>query len=220
MCRKLTLMLAVGACIGLLAAPAMAQPATPPDYVWDHPCADDPVGTQTCDSGQTESEFCWCQGEWNEEDHWASDPDGYPDQSTDAAAIHHSNTGYCDGGTNDGDPCSENGDCSGGTCDNYEDHLKIDMVTETINSLEILVDDTNATDDALDVRFNNIGVCDGGTHHGDPCDCTTDCPRGTCVKSNKTLNVGDLYLDADNGPLTIKVIDTVASVLLKTDTTD
>jgi hypothetical protein len=201
------------------------------DYIWDHPCSDDPGSTLVCASkGQQQflvfgyvPEECWCVGEWDNTDHWVSNPDGYPSEVTDIVRISHSNIGYCDGGDRDGDPCSADAQCPpnpGAPCENKEEYLKLDVVTEAIHSLELRTTPTDANQDKLEIRFVNYGVCSGGTKDGDSCDEVLDCPGGTCTKSNKTLNVGTLVLDATHGPIEIRVQDPIADVQIKTDTTD
>ncbi len=101
----------------------------------------------------------------------------------------------CDGGDDDGDPCSDDDDCLGtdpepnGTCDSrarlrfriawstddYSNHESLDIVGQpvTINALD------ECTGLALNCSANL--VCDGGANDGETCDPDADCPLGECV---------------------------------------
>lgn len=172
-CRKLTLMLATAGCIGVLAIPVAGEGW---DYIWDHPCADDPENDQTCYL-PPKDHICWCKGEWDEADHWTSTPDGWPDDSSDNVRINHSNTGYC----SNGDPCLDNDDCDG-DCDYYEDHMRLELVTETIAGLTIRTAGLFETGNSLEIRF------EGGD----------------------TLTMNGLSLEADNGPIVLTMTGSAA----------
>ncbi len=269
-------------CVGAIACPAFGDPY---DYTWDHPCPEQPLHCYWHEPP------CWCQGEWDNQDHWLSNPDGYPSDPSDTAMIEHSNTGHCNGGFNDGDECNDNLECHGtcdgglnhgdecnddvecpgtcdrgcragqacnsdsnclgachhgpmhgeccryvciypgicgsagtcqnkgtcenvGTCQNYEDYLKVDVANETIAYLLIRTKDSSASDDSLEVWFNNIGWC-SGSH--EPCESRFDCPfMQLCVGVVKTLTVGAFVIHAENGPATFKINDAT----IKTDPTD
>ena len=96
---------------------------------------------------------------------------------TDNVEIKHSNTGYC----SNGDPCSEDGDCSG-SCDDYELRLELELVNEDIASLDIVTKNTNASDDSLTIKFEGSG----------------------------TLTMYGLKLDASNGPLELRMSGSAA----------
>jgi hypothetical protein len=71
--------------------------------------------------------------------------------------------GVCVGGTNDGGPCDDDADCTGGDCDPI---------------FPIWVQDA---DDAL--RVNLSRRCVGGTNNDALCDSNTDCPGGECDRA-------------------------------------
>jgi hypothetical protein len=143
---NLKLLLAAAGCVGMLALPAAAEHW---DFTWDHPCADDPENEQTCKAPAGTP--CWCEGVWDEADHWVQA--GWPDESTDIVRINHSNTGYC----SNGDPCLDDDDCTG-DCDYYEDHLRLELVTETIASLTITTAGTFESGNSLEIRFEGSGT--------------------------------------------------------------
>jgi hypothetical protein len=135
-------------CAGAIACPAFGDPY---DYTWDHPCPD--PQELTCEPF-TQPPVCWCEADWDDADNWIGD--GYPSDPSDTAMIEHSNTGHCDGGANDGDPCSEAGDCP-------------DACVGGLNHGDECNDDVDCP-----------GTCDVGERAGQACNSDSDCP-GTCV---------------------------------------
>ncbi len=158
--------------------------------LWLHPCKNDPGTEQTCDPF-LEPPLCWCEADWDDELNWTcfGIASGYPDLPSENARFRHSNTGYCNGGTRDGDPCSQDSDCPRVSCENFELYLELQLTTESIGGLWIETAATNATDEKLEIRFESKG------------------------NSAKTLTTLQVILDATNGPITLKISD---SATLKT----
>lgn len=169
------------------------------DFWWHHPC-EDPEDL-TCEGGgqrerRPSPERCWCEGLWQDEDNWWTNPPGYPDEPDETAMIYHSNTGFCSGGSDDGERCSEDSDCEGiGTCEDVEKWLAIQLdASETIEGLFFRTKALpRTTDDRLEVKFTREGL-------------------GT-----RTLTAGYLRIDACNGPVKLTVGEFVT---LQTDHTD
>lgn len=159
---------------------------------WDHPCDTPPDYGLTClgGGGGESLDECYCDADWSDADNWTGT--GYPDDTNDNPRIYHSNTGHCNGGSYDGDPCSTSGDCPGGTCDDVEESLHIRLSENlTTSVLSIDTSSTGATTDALDLAlYSNTG--------------------------SKTLTVDALHLDATNGAIHVSTQATE----LKTTTSD
>jgi len=188
-------------------------------HSWDHPCDTPPDYGLVCPElggdGPGPGD-CWCQADWSDADNWTGI--GYPnDPDSHNPQIIHSNTGHCDGGTNDGDPCSQSSDCPSGTCDDIETHLLIRLTEDiAIHPLHIDSQATAATTDALYVMFFSR-TCAGGVNAGLECRSSMDCPGSTCQTASYELSPLVLYMDATNGTITLTVGSTTTLV---TDTTD
>ena len=180
-------------------------------HQWTHPCDTPPDYGLVCGAGGgggegPSSNDCWCQADWSDADNWVTGwGSGYPDDTDDNPYIPHSNTGHCDGGTNDGDPCSESGDCPSGTCENVETDLLI-RLTENIVTSTLTIETTNsaATSDHQRLRIFSR-TCSGGTWAGMACDSNSDCLGGSCGSGTYELSVPVLILDATYGPISLSV---------------
>jgi hypothetical protein len=175
---------------------------------WDHPCNSPPDYGLVCNEGGGESfgpglGQCWCQAQWSDADNWTGT--GYPDDTDDNPRIQHSNTGHCDGGTNDGDPCSESGDCPSGTCDNIETQLLIQF-TENLTTHPLHIDTLSsaASTDSLNVKFFSR-TCAGGSNAGLACEQDLECSMSTCQSASYALTLEALYIDATDGAIVLTI---------------
>lgn len=125
---------------------------------------------------------CWCEGDFSDTANWSGDVP----TTGGVGLVVHANTGYCEGGVDDGDPCDADGDCtSPGTCGDEESYLLINVDERGYAGLEIATDTNTCCTDALEVRIENEGS--GAIDH----------------------EPGYLELDATNGPLLLMVRDSV-----------
>ena len=131
------------------------------DCSWVHPCDETNLTCGGWDCCPLECSSYFCVAEWDVSTNWTGvllQCNGFPDSPTESAIIRHSNTGTCDGGSNDGQPCSEDNDCppitqSPSTCENVEDDVDIEIPTITIEALKIETKSTSATNDILTINF-------------------------------------------------------------------
>lgn len=172
--------------IGVLTVPAAAEP---PACVYQDRCTT--AGQLTCGGN------CYCRADWKyappdfPQDNWEPDSScgNYPDLSSEATEVKHSNTGFCNIGA--GVRCSTNCDCPGCTnctdpetfcCLSFEQYLILEVTSETIGPLDVATRSTPATTDRLNLYIESeVG--------------------------GNTLQSADLYLDAFYGPIVLKVQD-------------
>ncbi len=203
---------------GIVAAIAIPVSAEEWECQWDHPCTDDPGSTLLCNYTETQ---CWCDADWNVAGNWSCLFGGYPDDTDESVRIMHSNVGYCDGGFNNGDACSDSSDCPGCRpaycpCDDIENHVIIELTDEIVGGMKIETRSTDATDESLTVHFESKGKCVGGGNPGASCNDDGDCTgAGTCEDASRTLDSVCLTLKATYGPVTLVVQDS-AEVDLRT----
>jgi hypothetical protein len=237
-------------CLGVTAAIGVAHHT---EYFWVNPCVDDLMCTASAAPEFYALTFppsappgeCWCEADWDDPDVWYwVDPcvpgGGCPDHAGDWL-IEKSNTRVCSGGADDGEGCSENGHCPGGTCVGtcaggshpgqecsedsdcgfdgtcaQESRLAIFLLTDSIANLLLKTESTDAEQDSLSLKFLPQGECQGSP--GVSCHHDSDCGEwGNCVTSAEMLTVASLVLDATAGPLTIKVDP---EITLRTSTSD
>ncbi len=143
--------------IGLMAVGGMAAIAGTAYAVvtfdWDHPCT---AETLEC-IGEPPIQICWCEAGWSVAGNWTGGLGPYPDGTSDNAFIDHSNTGTCDGGVDDGEPCSVDGDCQGrdNTCEKIETYLDMELTESlSIHKLYLTTISTTAQTDHLVIRLN------------------------------------------------------------------
>ena len=165
-------------------------------YSWVESCD----GTLVLDDSES---FLVCEADWDEPSNWFTCVYGgdceepttsYPDSTDEDVIIIASNTGTCDGGVDDGLPCSQNSDCTGAgnTCKDYEAQLVIMLSTETVRDVSVATKSTAATTDQLYLRF---------TDSGEPFSCT-----------EQTITMGAFELDSTYGKLTLAVENNCAVV--------
>lgn len=191
------------------------------DCWWVHPCDETNLTCRNWNCCPLTCTSYFCEADWDVSDNWGGIAcTGFPDSSTESAIIKHSNTGSCDGGTNDGRSCSEDNDCppnppeqSPATCENVEDNIVIEIPTVTIESLRIETKSTSATSESLSIDF--IAKDPGGNTltSGLLKVVATNGPAGAAFKSGAKLEVGSVSLVATNGTVAIRGA-------IKTDQTD
>jgi hypothetical protein len=82
--------------------------------------------------------------------------------------------GYCEGGTNDGNPCTDDADCAGGGVCTFDD----DVCFGGSGDGDACTDDADCPEGG--VCRPNDNVCFGGSEDGDACTMDADCP-GLCT---------------------------------------
>ena len=194
-------------CMGLFTSVAYAIIYT---TKWKSWCDGDPETELSCQYVGGGEYFCVCEGNWQTAANWTG---GVPD-SEDHVAFWGSNAGYgyCKFGLDDGDICEDDSDCRdippgtckrgycvGGACPGcqctegefechgedsagclLEDAVKIYVPTTTVKKLYVHTLATEWADDRLNVVF-----------HGSA--------------QSKTVTTGKLTLNAEGGPVTLRV---------------
>lgn len=173
------------------------------DCSWVHPCDETNLDCLMWGCCPIYCTKFFCDADWDVSANWTgSTCVGYPNTSTEFAYISHSNTGTCDGGSDDGLACSQDSDCAGvGTCENIEEKLVIAVPTLTIEGLIVETNSTRATTDVLNVDLvavsGSVTVTCGGltvtSWAGDV---------GLSASSGLTLDATAITLDAVNGKIT------------------